>query len=96
MWYMIMSYYDNFPWWLECQDHYHNVQITIYKVKCFKLLSSFSILQAVALVLVSFSPPSRGQLIGDIDKDALKALVEEQENPEKDSEFEAENIQSLI
>jgi len=39
---------------------------------------------AVALVLVSVSPLARGQLIGDIDKDALKALVEEQENPEKD------------
>ena len=92
---MIMSYYDNFPlggWSVKITT----IMSRLQSVKCFKLLSSFSILQAVALVLVSFSPPSRGQLIGDIDKDALKALVEEQENPEKDSEFEAENIQSLI
>jgi len=39
---------------------------------------------AIALVLVSVGSLCRGQLIGDIDKDALKALVEEQENPEKD------------
>jgi len=49
-----------------------------------KMISRSAKVLAVALVLVSFSPPSRGQLIGDIDKDALKALVEEQENPEKD------------
>jgi len=49
-----------------------------------KMISRSAKALAVALVLVSFSPPSRGQLIGDIDKDALKALVEEQENPEKD------------
>ena len=54
-----------------------------------------SYFQAVALVLVSVSPLARGQLIGDIDKDALKALVEEQENPEKDSKLCGE-IKSLI
>ena len=49
--------------------------------------------QAVALILVSVCPTwTMGQLIGDIDKDALKALVEEQtaeqaEQEEKDSEY---------
>ena len=46
------------------------------------------IFQAVALILVSVCPTwTMGQLIGDIDKDALKALVEEQtaEQEEKDS-----------
>ena len=43
--------------------------------------------QAVALILVSVGP-TRAQLIGDIDKDALKAKVEEQtDEPEKDSKF---------
>ena len=42
--------------------------------------------QAVAVILVSVGP-SQAQLIGDIDKDALKAQVEEQTGePEKDSE----------
>ena len=41
--------------------------------------------QAVAVILVSVGP-SQAQLIGDIDKDALKAQVEEQTGePEKDS-----------
>ena len=43
--------------------------------------------QAVAVILVSVGP-SRAQLIGDIDTDALKAKVEEQTGePEKDSKF---------
>lgn len=43
--------------------------------------------QAAALILVSVGP-TRAQLIGDIDKDALKAKVEEQtDEPEKDSKF---------
>ena len=43
--------------------------------------------QAVAVILVSVGP-SQAQLIGDIDKDALKAKVEEQtDEPEKDSKL---------
>lgn len=43
--------------------------------------------QAVAVILVSVGP-SRAQLIGDIDTDALKAKVEEQtDEPEKDSKL---------
>ena len=43
--------------------------------------------QAVAVILVSVGP-TQAQLIGDIDKDALKAKVEEQtDEPEKDSKF---------
>ena len=43
--------------------------------------------QAVAVILVSVGP-TRAQLIGDIDKDALKAKVEEQtDEPEKDSKY---------
>ena len=43
--------------------------------------------QAVAVILVSVGP-TQAQLIGDIDKDALKAkVVEQTDEPEKDSEF---------
>ena len=43
--------------------------------------------RAVAVILVSVGP-SRAQLIGDIDTDALKAKVEEQtDDPEKDSKL---------
>jgi len=49
-----------------------------------KMISISDKVLAIALVLVSVGSLCRGQLIGDIDKDALKALVEEQENPEKD------------
>ena len=44
-------------------------------------------LQAVwGLILVSVCP-SAGQLIGDFDKNALKATVEEQTEEEKDSKY---------
>ena len=44
-------------------------------------------LQAVwGLILVSVCP-STGQLIGDFDKNALKATVEEQTEEEKDSKY---------
>lgn len=43
--------------------------------------------QAVAVILVSVGP-TQAQLIGDIDKDALKAkVVEQTDEPEKDSKF---------
>ena len=51
--------------------------------------------QAVAVILVSVGP-TQAQLIGDIDKDALKAKVEEQtDEPEKDSKFILSFISSL-
>ena len=51
--------------------------------------------QAVAVILVSVGP-TQAQLIGDIDKDALKAKVEEQtDEPEKDSKFILPFISSL-
>ena len=51
--------------------------------------------QAVAVILVSVGP-TRAQLIGDIDKDALKAKVEEQtDEPEKDSKYILPLISSL-
>merc|ERR1712001_45073 len=49
-----------------------------------KMLRGLSAAVAVAVILVSVGP-SQAQLIGDIDKDALKAQVEEQTGePEKD------------
>lgn len=49
-----------------------------------KMIRGLSAAVAVALILVSVGP-TRAQLIGDIDKDALKAKVEEQtDEPEKD------------
>ena len=51
--------------------------------------------QAVAVILVSVGP-TQAQLIGDIDKDALKAKVEEQtDEPEKDSKFILPVISSI-
>ena len=51
--------------------------------------------QAVAVILVSVGP-TQAQLIGDIDKDALKAKVEEQtDEPEKDSKFILPFISSI-
>merc|ERR1712032_884267 len=49
-----------------------------------KMIRGLSAAVAVAVILVSVGP-SRAQLIGDIDTDALKAKVEEQtDEPEKD------------
>ena len=45
-----------------------------------------SLQAAWGLILVSVCP-SAGQLIGDFDKNALKATVEEQTEEEKDSKY---------
>jgi len=49
-----------------------------------RLIRSPAVWVPLALVLVSVCPSS-GQLVGDFDKDALKATVEEQTEEEKDS-----------
>jgi len=50
-----------------------------------RLISSAAVWAPLALVLVSVCPLAQGQLVGDFDKDALKATVEEQTEEEKDS-----------
>jgi len=50
-----------------------------------RLISSAAVWAPLALVLVSVCPLTQGQLVGDFDKDALKATVEEQTEEEKDS-----------